>query len=333
MRIFTTRHLLAIYAAAAIAASAGAHAQVCGATVYGPVALTADMLCPAGDGIVIGSHNVRIELNGYNIINPNGGPTRGVVSSGFDGIKIVGPGSITGFFTAVMIDGGDYHEIRDIDAVASGYGIWLRNTSGSVVARSRVGFVGLGSDPGYSAIENRIVDNVADSIHLNGCQTYKNEIANNVIHPVRQFTALSIDYGAHTNRVINNKIVSGTVWLGGTSDNLLADNIIDNRVYPAWTISAGVFITAAASPCAGGATVDATRNVLRGNTIIGGQMGVGMMAGSRQNKIVDNKIHEQRAVGLQFFPDSTNNDARSNAYQHIPVVVDVVDLGQGNLWP
>jgi nitrous oxidase accessory protein NosD len=320
--------------AAAIGASSSAYAQTppCGTTLTRSVTFNAHMLCPASvDALVIGAHNVAIDLNGYNIIDPNGGATRGVVSSGFDGTKIVGPGSITGFFTPVMIDGGGSHEIREIDV--RGFGILLRNISGSVVEKSRVGVLELGSDPGYSASANRIVGNDADSIHLYGCQTYKNVIADNDIHPVTQFQALSLFYGAHDNQVIANRIVSGTVRLGGSSDNLVTDNIIDNRVYPSWTIHAGVFMIGDPSPCAGGALVDATRNVLRANTIIGGQMGVGMMAGSRQNKIVDNKIHNQRAVGLQFFPDSDDNDAHSNSYSHIAVVVDVVDLGRGNVWP
>jgi nitrous oxidase accessory protein NosD len=322
--------------AAAIAASASAHAQVCGATQYHSVALTADLVCPAGvDGLVIGDHHVRIDLNGYAITSPNSVATRGIRSSGFDGIKIVGPGKIQGFDTSVMIDGGNNHEIREIDAamvstIGARIGIWLHNTSGSVVEGSRVGVVDLGSDPGYRASANRIVGNDADSIHVHGCQTYKNEISSNDIHPATQFQAVSLADGAKGNQVIANTIVSGSVWLGGSSENLVASNTIMNAVYPSW-IYAGVIMGHFPNTCAGGALVDATRNVVRGNGIMGGHVGVAMVAGSRYNEIMDNKIYDQVAVGLRFSVDSDDNDGRGNWYSNAPVPV--VDLGRRNLWP
>lgn len=321
--------------AAAIAAGASAHAQACGATLYGSVSLTADMVCPAGvDGLVIGDHNLRIDLNGYAITSPNSVGTRGVRSSGFNGIKIVGPGRIMGFDTSVMIDGGDNHEIREIDAdgvstIGGRIAIWLHNTSGSVVEKSRVGVVDLGAYPGYSATANRIVGNDADTINVWGCQTYKNVIADNAIHPATQFMAVALADGAKSNQVIANKIVSGTVWLGGSSENLVADNIIMNAVYPSW-IFAGVIIGHYPATCAGGAQVDAIHNVVSGNTITGGQVGVLMATGSRYNQIANNKLYDQLAVGLRFDVNSDDNDGRGNGYR---VPIPVVDLGLRNLWP
>jgi nitrous oxidase accessory protein NosD len=318
---------------AAIAASGSARAQVCGATLYASVALTADLVCPAGvDGLVIGANNLRIDLNGYAIASPNSAGTRGVRSSGFSGIKIVGPGTITGFDTSVLIDGGTYHEIRDVDAAdvstaGARIGFWLRNMSRSVVERSRTGILQLGSDPGRSARANRITHNDADSIHLHGCQTDGNEISNNDIHPATQFMAVKL-YGAMFTQVIANRIVTGTVWLGGSSGNVVSDNIIDNSLYPSW-IHAGVIMGEDLSLC--GALVPSTGNLLQGNAIIGGQVGVLMRAGSLKNTLVGNKIFDQRAMGLQFFPGSDDNDARGNGYANAPV--QVVDLGHGNLWP
>jgi len=318
-----------------LAASAGASAQTCGAPVYGAVALTADMVCPAGvDGLVIGADHVRIDLNGFSITSPNSVATRGIRSSRFGGIKIVGPGSIVGFDTSVMIDGGDNHEIREIDAarvssVGARIAIWLHNSSGSVIEKSRVGAVNLGADPGNRAAANRIVGNDADTISVWGCQTYKNEISDNAIHPATQFMAVALAEGAKDNQVIGNTIVSGTVWLGGSSGNVVANNIIMNAVYPSW-IYAGVIVGHHPSTCAGGALVDATQNVVRGNTITGAHVGVLMAAGSRNNQVSHNKLYDQVAVGLRFNVDSDDNDGRGNGYR---VPVPVVDLGQRNLWP
>jgi hypothetical protein len=74
----TARFTLAIPCIAlALCAAAPALAQAvsCGTTIYGPVSLTADLVCPAGvDGLVIGVHNLRIDLNGYAITSPNAWP-------------------------------------------------------------------------------------------------------------------------------------------------------------------------------------------------------------------------------------------------------------------
>ena len=319
--------------AAAVAASGNARAQVCGAVQYASVSLAADLVCPAGvDGLVIGADHLRIDLNGYAITGPGSGGTTGVRSSGFSGIKIVGPGRIAGFDASVSIEGGGYHEIRDIDAAGvstsgAGSGLLLRNVSHSVVARSRTGVLQLGSDPGRGARANRITGNDADSIHVYGCQTDGNEVSDNDIHPATQFMAVRLQ-GAMFTQVVSNRIVTGTVSLGGSSGNVVSDNIIDNSLYPSW-IHAGVIIGEHQSLC--GSLVPATGNLVRRNAIIGGQVGVLMRAGSLKNTLVGNKIQDQRAVGLQFFPGSTDNPARGNQYGNVPV--EVVDLGRGNLWP
>jgi hypothetical protein len=296
--------------------------------------LAADMNCPTGDGIVIGADNIRIDLNGHAINGPNTGATRGIRSAGFRGIKIVGPGRIAGFDTSIMIDGGDYHEIREVDAagvssVGARIAIHLQDTSGSVVEKSRVGAVHLGSGPGGRATANRIVGNEADTINVSGCQAYRNEIAYNEIRPATQFMAVAVADGAKGNEVVGNKIVTGTVWLGGSSENLVAGNIIMNAIYPSW-IYAGVIVAHHPAACSGGALLESARNVVRGNTITGGHVGVLMAAGSRDNQVAHNKIYDQVAVGLRFDVDSDNNDGRGNGYN---APVPVVDLGRGNLWP
>ncbi len=331
----TRKPLSLLFLAATIAASANAHAQTpaCGTTLTGPVVFNADMVCPAGlDGLVIGAPNVRIDLNGYAITSPNSTATRGVRSSGFSGIKIVGPGKITGFDTSVMITGGGFHEIRDVDAAnvstaGARIGIWLHNASRSVVERSRMGVLELGSDSGGSARANRIAGNDADSIHLYGCQTNGNEIADNDVHPATQFMAISL-YGVTTTEIVANR-VAGTVWLGGSSENRVFNNTIDNTHSPSW-IHTGVAIIEDLPPCGGAVMIPSTANVVQSNAIIGAQVGVLMARGSLKNRIMWNKIYGQRAIGTQFFPGSDDNDARGNGYG---APVEVVDLGRGNLWP
>lgn len=95
------------------------------------VTFDADMVCPPGvDGLVIGADNVAIDLNGFSMIGPNSGTTHGVLSLGFHGTRILGPGSILDFFGLVRIDGGDNHVILDVQALGFACGIALYNTSG-----------------------------------------------------------------------------------------------------------------------------------------------------------------------------------------------------------
>jgi hypothetical protein len=320
--------------AAAITASASVYAQTppCGTTLTRSVVFHADMVCPPGvDGLIVGDHNVAIDLNGYRILGPGSGTSRGVVSAGFDGTKIVGPGAIRDFFALVRIESGDRHEIREVEALGFGQGIALHNTSGSVLEKSRVGVVELGSHPGFRAESNRIAGNDADSIHLYGCDTSRNEITDNQLHPATQFTAVSVDGGASGNLVSGNRIVTGTVFLAGVRDNTVSGNIIDNRT-PSW-IHGGVVMTGHASACSGWNPVDATDNLVHGNTIIGAPFGVAMTAGARKNKIMSNKIYDQTVAGVRFLAGADYNEARSNAYRPAPGGVDIVDWGMGNLWP
>ena len=136
----------------------------------------------------------------------------------------------------------------------------------------------------------------------------------------------SIDTRNVTTQIAVNN--GDTAVIGGIYEETI-NNTIDNSLYPSW-IYASVTMGEDQSPC-GGALVPSTGNVLQGNAIIGGQVGVLMRAGSPKNTLAGNKIYDQRAVGLQFFPGSDDNDARGNGYSHVPV--EVVDLGRGNLWP
>jgi nitrous oxidase accessory protein NosD len=164
-------------------------------------------------------------------------------------------------------------------------------------------------------------------IHLYGCQTSGNEVADNDVHPATQFMAISL-YGVTKTEVVANR-VAGTVWLGGSSENRVFNNTIDNTLSPSW-IHAGVALAEDLPPCGGAAMIPSTANVVQSNAIIGAHVGVLMAGGSVKNKLMWNKIYGQRAIGIQFFPGSDDNDARSNGYG---APVDVVDLGRGNLWP
>jgi nitrous oxidase accessory protein NosD len=332
-----SRALLSLlFLVTAIAASGIAHAQTpaCGTTLYRSVVFDADMVCPPGvDGLVVAADYVRIDLNGYAMTTSNSVGSRGIRSSGFDGIKIVGPGRIRGFFTSVMIAGGNRLEIRDIDVAGYGTYMWLRNMSDSVIESNRLEMVDIASDSGYRASANRIVGNDADSIRLHGCQTDGNTVSDNDIHPATQFVAVGLEDGAIGNQIVGNRIVEGTVRLGAASANIVADNSIVN-VLSNSRIHAGVILAEDPLSCAGSFFGTAAGNTLRGNAIKGGKVGILMAAGSNKSKIVGNRIEGQRDAGISFLAGSDDNYARGNSYGNFPAPpVPVADAGQGNMWP
>ncbi len=332
---------------AALAAVVPAHAAplLCGTTVTSSVTLTADLVClPGFDGLVIGADNVRIDLNGFTISGPYTtanpfGLATGVSSLGFENVQIVGPGRISGFYYSVDVDGGYNHLISGIDAISdSFYSVALRNSSGSTVEGNQISTLELTSDPGFKTNSNKIVGNNVHpggarggQIIVAGCETADNMVANNSISPDDWVPAVILYDGANANQIVKNKIMGGKVLLWGVSNNMIAGNSF--RLNP--LVSAGVDLQANATPCAGGAILPSSGNIVRGNQIRDGQFGVSIDgrqgASSSRNVITGNTFTSQVYAGMSFGAWSDNNDGRGNTYVNISNVP--FDIGTGNLWP
>jgi hypothetical protein len=327
---------VSMFSLVAVLAAVPAHAApVCGNTLYGPVVLTEDAVCPPGvDGFIIGNSNVRIDLNGYAIIGPDTAGTTGVRSSGFDGVQIMGPGRIEGFERSVAIEGGVDHSISKIIAVTAwNYAISLRNSSYSLIERNRFAFLEITSDSKYRATGNRVVGNDVGSdqvgayagILLHGCDTTDNVVADNSIAP-NYGGGVSLDDGTNNNRVIGNQIALGQVRVVGSSDNLIQGNAIQNDA----VMGAGVYIANTSGWfCNPGKVLPARRNVVQGNRIHGGQVGVFVYSGT-ENQIKKNKFYDHTRWALFFYTHAVNNDARGNSYINTVIAE---DHGSGNLWP
>jgi hypothetical protein len=347
MTRFTRASVKLLLCLAAMIASAPAHALACGTILYGSVTLTADVVCgPGQDGLIVGDHKVRIELNGFSIVGPYtfaqpSHPATGIVSSGFESVQIVGPGTITGFLRPVDIDGGNNHLISGVVIVAeSGLPVSLRNGSGSVIEASRITAVEIASDPGFRATANRIVGNdigpdpglPGGGISLSGCGTADNMVAYNGTRPGVWHT-VTLDGGANANQVLGNKIELGQIYLAGASNNLIAGNSIVNDGTP----YAGVQIETSVLPvaCARGRVLPGSKNIVRRNWVYGGAFGVLIGdAGpplSSDNLVTANTFSDQTYSGLIFSAAAANNDARVNTYINVPLIA--YDFGVGNLWP
>jgi hypothetical protein len=346
-RPISLKSLLSVVAIVAGVPAQAAPPLACGTTLYASVTLTADVVCGSGqDGLVVGDHKVRIELNGFSIEGPYTfaqptGPATGVVSSGFESVQIVGPGRITGFLRPVDIDGGNNHLISGVEIVAeSGLPVSLRNASGSVIEASRITAVEIASDPGFRATANRVIGNdigadpglPGGGIRLSGCDTADNMVAYNGTRPGVWHT-ITLDAGANANQVLGNKIALGQVYLAGASNNMIAGNSIVNHGAP----YAGVQIESSVVPvaCAGGIVLPGSKNIVRRNRVYAGSFGVLIgdagPALSSDNRVTGNTFSDQTYSGLIFSAAAANNDARVNTYINVPLIA--YDFGVGNLWP
>jgi hypothetical protein len=336
-------------AALACLPASAAPGVACGTTLYGPVTLTADVVCPAGvDGLIIGDHKVRIELNGFSIVGPFTAaaptlPAIGIRSSGYWGVQIVGPGEIVGFKRLIDIEGGGNHLVSGIRAMAdSGMSVSLRNGSGSLVETSRLSSVEIVSRRGGRATANRIIGNdvgpdpgmPAGGIDLLGCDTADNVVAANSIDP-HDRDAVVLDNGAHSNQILKNKIVGGEIYLHGASNNLIEGNMIRNTGVYGY---AGVQIESSDVPvaCAGGVVLPGSKNIVRGNGVRGGGFGAliddtTLSVWSSGNQVTGNTFIDQTHAGLVFGYGAIDNDGRGNTY--VGVAPPVYDFPMRNLWP
>jgi Right handed beta helix region len=323
-----------------------AHARglSCGMVLAGPVTLSADLVCqPGEDGLIVGDHNVRIELNGFRITGPYSAsnPTSlqaGVRSQGFDYVQIVGPGRIDGFSTAIDIDGGNEHLISGIAAPSESGAVSVRNSSKSVIENSVVSHIEIVADPGRSAVWNRISGNVIGApaggpgLSLAGCDANKNTVEGNRFNP-NVGEAIVVVNGPSYNRIVGNKVTRGEVKIIRAGNNLVADNTIRND---STGLNGIVISDAPVVGCAGGGAVSGSSNVVRDNQIYFGGIGVsvwdgGIPGSSPGNLITRNGFKGQSHSALFFDRGTVNNDARGNLYASVPLIAD--DQGQGNLWP
>jgi hypothetical protein len=342
--------LLLSLAAAFYSPDAPAVVLSCGTSLHSSVRLTADVVCgPGQDGLIVIAPNVRINLNGHSVIGQSlfgFGSTTGIRSSGFERVEIVGPGTVTGFDTPIVIDGGLNHRIIDVSVPDLWSGpISVRNSSGSVIERNRFAWLEIVADPGNSATANRIIGNEigygppsGGGISLRGCNTADNMVADNAIQAgysrYSQPLAISLDDGANANQFLRNKISQGAILLGGVSNNMFAGNTIEGGL----TNIAVIQIYSSNHPvaCAGGALLPGNNNIVKDNRIqfgltavwIGFGVGTGTTTG---NVVTGNTFSDQMTTAIFFTYNANGNDGRGNTYVNVPTKV--LDFGTGNLWP
>jgi len=127
----------------------------CGDAVSGNVTLTADLVCINQSGLTVATANTTINLNGHSIVctgagfagscqdpvgGSGGGFPAGIDSTNYDNVTIQGPGTIAGFWSGILLNGGTGLVVHQVSVTGPlvplaqnfrgrAIGIFLRNIS------------------------------------------------------------------------------------------------------------------------------------------------------------------------------------------------------------
>jgi parallel beta-helix repeat protein len=91
--------------------------DLCGTTIVADMILNQSFRC-AGQGLTVGANNITLRLNGNTISGSSSGV--GISLTGRSGVRITGPGIITGFRTGILVVDSLDIEIDDVSALENG---------------------------------------------------------------------------------------------------------------------------------------------------------------------------------------------------------------------
>src|SRR5579864_3542711 len=119
----------AVFLGSGVASASGG--PNCGDTVNGNVSLQHNLVCPSTDGLNVGSNNTTIHLNGHSITCPDEafgcfqGEDSGIYSD-FNNTVVAGPGTISGFYSQVTLDGSNASTVTGVttNGGREGWGIY-----------------------------------------------------------------------------------------------------------------------------------------------------------------------------------------------------------------
>ena len=179
--------------------------DLCGATILDDLKLDHDLLC-TGDGLIVGSDGIRIDLNGYTL--SGSGVGAGIAVTGRTNISISG-GTVTNFAVAVRVNTSTDVVIKQNEFVANPEGIDLQ--AGSV---------------GNMIKDNAFQDSITRGIMLRS-NSRENDIKNNTFTGNR----VGILVFGGVNNTLKQNIISGSTLAGIRINVIATGNVLkDNRV-------------------------------------------------------------------------------------------------------
>lgn len=204
----------------------------CGEVVQGNVNLTSDLNCTS-DGLLVGSSNTVINLNGHTIAGPGPQSSKvGIVVPDYDNVAINGDGTIKGFQAGILVTGANNVQAKLIGLTANEIGMFLTGAKGVSMSQSTVWNNNLGvaahSSNGASMTGNMLSGNTLAGLTL--VNTVKSIIAGNNVEGGQN--GLFLDAQSHDNTINMNNIMHNVIDLNnanGLAPNINVNSFADNN--------------------------------------------------------------------------------------------------------
>lgn len=297
---------------------------VCGQLIDHDIRLANSLVDCPGDGLVVDSPNVLIDLNDHRIDGTSAEGSIGVVTAGPIGRIKVMNGVISDFESGITLSGGERYKLKNLVVTDNSLGARLDGV-GAAILRSWFGNNGtaLEVNSDHARIEsNMIIDNADGGIDLPGVKPFvsRNTIANNgdvgisiggagaeIVHNTvlhHDLDALKLDSGSLGATVEGNEFayVPRAIRLNESSDNEITDNFC-------YEVDTGISLT------------DSDGNTLSGNRVVGASESGIALAGT-DNRLVSNDVSGGEATGIFVAGDENvlkRNRTHGNADNGIDV--------------
>ncbi len=259
-------------------------AQSCGDVVVSSVTLTTDLINCPDTGLLVAASGVTVRLNGHTIDGI--GNSSGIgVPTGFNNVRVIGPGTIREFATGVAFNVGDGHVVSGVLMQDNQSGIYAIDVANAKFKSNEVvsGINGIILQGALSQ-DNTISDNYIAGVISEAIWLYnasRNEVTGNYL--IHNQTGFAITSGSRNsfsyNRVIENMngITIATTAGGGADSSyneIFWNKIYDNR--------SGVYLSTF------GTTLNNVKNQFYKNAIRGGDGGLLIGDAGNIKTLVDN---------------------------------------------
>jgi parallel beta-helix repeat protein len=182
-----------------------------------------------GDGLIVGSDNIVINLNGHSINGPGDSSSKVGISVPHDtNVKIKGSGAIRNYQAGVLISGSQNTEVSRITLEGNKIAVFITGSKGTTVEQNLMysNAIGLAS---HSSGNNQIHSNAMTANELAGVtfvNTPRSQIDNNTISGSRN--GIYLDYVSTQNSLSNNNVHKNDIDINNADGASLSDN--DNEL-------------------------------------------------------------------------------------------------------
>src|SRR5215208_1173711 len=198
----------------------------CGQVVEGLVELNSNLNC-SGDGLIVGSDDTTIRLNGHTIMGPGPDSSKVGVSVGNqDGVRIEGPGTIEQFQAGILASGAEGTVITSMILENNQIAIFSTGTEGlqamqNIITRNSIGMASHSSN-GLELRENLLTGNVLAGITF--VATGESLVSTNNV--IESENGIFNDPQSSDNRIESNNVLRNKVDMNNA--NGLATNVNQN---------------------------------------------------------------------------------------------------------